>query len=151
MDSCALEVVEPSLGQPRVDPRPEDHGVERLREVVVGPRLDAADDALDLVDGGDHDHRHVTPAGCRLEPLEDRDPVELGHDDVEEHDVDRPLGEQLERLRSVRRGAHRVAVLLEEASEQLPAGAVVVGDEDRAGHCGPRDPRGAERPGQETR
>ena len=131
VDSCPLEVVEPFLGQPRVDPRAEDHGIERLREVVVGPDLDAADDALGLVDGGDHDHRDVTRIRRRLEPLEDRDAVELGHDDVEEHDVDRLVGEQLERLRSVCRGADRMAVLLEEASEQLPADAVVVGDEDR--------------------
>ena len=76
----------------------------------------------------------MTRTGCRLEPLEDRDAVELGHDDVEEHDVDRLLGEQLERLHAVRRGAHRMTVLLEEASEQLPADAVVVGDEDRRRH-----------------
>ena len=36
VDSRALQVVEPLLGQPRIDPRPEDHGVERLGEVVVG-------------------------------------------------------------------------------------------------------------------
>ena len=88
MDACPLEVVEPLLGQPCVDPRAEDHGVERLREVVVGAGLDAADDALGLVDCGDHDHRHVLRARCRLEPLEHRDAVELGHDDVEQHDVD---------------------------------------------------------------
>ena len=65
------------------------------------------------------------------------DAVELGHDDVEEHDVDRPLGEQLERLRSVRRGAYLMAVLFEEASEQLSADTVVVGDEDRGRHVRP--------------
>ena len=118
----------------RVDPRAEDDGVERLREVVVGADFDAPNDALRLVDGGDHDHRHVTRTRCRLEPLEDCDPVELGHDDVEKHDVDGLLGEQLERLHSVCRGVYRVPVLLEEASKQLPADAVVVGDEDRVRH-----------------
>ena len=71
VDSCPLEIVKPFLGQSRVDPRAEDHGVERLREVVVGPGFDAADDALRLVDGGDHDHRDVIRTGSRLEPLED--------------------------------------------------------------------------------
>ena len=69
-----------------------------------------------------------------LELLEDRDPVEPGHDDVEEHDVDRLLGEQLECLHSVLRGTYCEPVLLEEASEQLPADVVVVGDEDRERH-----------------
>ena len=120
--------------RPGVDPRAEDHRVERLREIVVGADLDATDDTLRVVDGGDHDHRDVTGTGRRLQPLEDGDAVELGHDDVEEHDVDRLLGEELERLRAVRCGAYRMAVLLEEASEQLPADAVVVGDEDGGRH-----------------
>ena len=42
--------------------------------------------------------------------------------------------EELERLVAVRGSADLVTVLLEEATEQLPADAVVVGDEDRRGH-----------------
>jgi hypothetical protein len=44
----------------------------------------------------------VTPGGCRLEPLEDLDPIELRHDDVEQDDVDRPVGEQVDAARLVR-------------------------------------------------
>ena len=43
------------------------------------------------------------------------------------------FGEELERFAAVRGGADLVAVLLEQAPEQLPADVVVVGDEDRPG------------------
>ena len=72
VNTRALEVVEPLLREPRVDSRPEDHGVEGLGQVVVGADLDAADDALGLVDGGDHDHGDVLGSRRRLELLERR-------------------------------------------------------------------------------
>ena len=135
MHARALELVESLLEQACADPRPQDHGVERLREVVVGTDLDAADDAVRLVDGGDHDHGDVTRRGRRLQTFEDGDPVELGHHDVEQHDVDLLLREQRQGLGAVRRRAHRVPFLLQETAQQLAADGVVVGDEDRCGHC----------------
>ena len=66
VDPGALEVVQPLLRQARVDPRAQDHRIERLREVVVGAGLDAANDAVDLVDRRDHDHRDVL--GARASP-----------------------------------------------------------------------------------
>ena len=84
--------------------------------------------------GGDHDHRDVLASRRPLELLEDGDPVELRHDDVEENDVARLGREELERFAAVRGSTDLVAVLLEEATEELPADDVVVGDEDRRGH-----------------
>ena len=40
-------------------------GVERLGQVVLGPHLDAADDALHVLQGRDHDHRHVARGSGR--------------------------------------------------------------------------------------
>ena len=134
MDARALQVSKPLLPESGVDSRAQDDGVERFGEVVVGALLDAADDAVRLVDGRDHDHRHVLRAGRCFQLLEDGDAIELRHDDVEKDDVARLLAEELQRLPAVRRSANRVTVLLEEASEQLSADAVVVGNEDRRGH-----------------
>ena len=60
-----LDLREPPLHEPGVDPCPEQRGVERLRQVVLGPGLDAAHDAFHLVDGRDHDHRDAPRGGDR--------------------------------------------------------------------------------------
>ena len=60
------------------------------------------------------------------------DAIELRHEDVEKDDVARLVGEELERLPTVGRGAHRVAVVLEQPLKQLAADVVVVGDQDRS-------------------
>lgn len=59
-------------------------GAERLGKVVIGAELQA-DHPVDLVSlGGQHDHRDVG-AGTQL--LADRDPVESGKHQVQQHDV----------------------------------------------------------------
>src|SRR6476646_9820319 len=63
-----LQVVQPFLRQRRVQPGPEHCGVEGLGQVVGGADLDAADDAVELVHGRDHDHRQVTEAIVGLDP-----------------------------------------------------------------------------------
>ena len=60
--------------------------------------------------------------------------VELGHQQVEQHDVDRRLGHDLQRLQTVL-GLDRLdAQLGQRAPEQHPVEAVVVDDERAAGH-----------------
>ena len=60
----ALEVVQPLLGQRRLDPGAQDLRVDRLGQVVGGAHPDAADDAVELVDAGDDDDRQVAQR-CR--------------------------------------------------------------------------------------
>ena len=134
VNARTLEVVEPLLRQPGVDARTKEGRVEGLRQVVVGTDLDAANDAVDLVDCRDHDHGDVLGARRRLELLERRDPIELRHEDVEQDDIGRLLGEELERFATVRCGTNCVAFVLEQAPEQLPADVVVVRDQDRSRH-----------------
>jgi hypothetical protein len=41
------------------DPCTKQHGIERLRQLVVRPDLDATDDARGVVDARDHHHRNI--------------------------------------------------------------------------------------------
>ena len=54
-----LPVVQALALERGADARPEQHRVERLRQIVLGAELDAADHAVQLRDRRDHDHRHV--------------------------------------------------------------------------------------------
>src|SRR5262249_34899317 len=49
-DQLALLVAEALLLQARVDSRLEQHGVDRLREVVLSTHLEASNDAVQLVE-----------------------------------------------------------------------------------------------------
>src|SRR5205085_6139259 len=70
--------------------------------------------------------------------------VELGHQDVEQDQVEGLPAQQLERLAAVLGEDDPVAFVLETAGEQEPVDPVVVRDEDGAAHEG--DPaRSAER------
>src|SRR6266487_4242235 len=129
----AFHLVETLLRQCGVDPSAQENRIEGLGEVILGADLDTADDSVDLVDRRDHDHRHVLKHGIALQSLEHRDAVELGHDDVEQDNVERILAQDLERLLAVCRGADPVALLLEAAGQEHPVERVVVDDEDAAG------------------
>ena len=55
-----LEVAQPLRGERRTEPRLEDARIDRLREVVGGAELDAADDAVELLDARhDDDDRQM--------------------------------------------------------------------------------------------
>src|SRR6188472_2256121 len=60
--------------------------------------------------------------------------VELGHEDVEQQQVERLLPQQVERLAAVLGEADGMALSLEAAREHEPVHPVVVGDEDLAVH-----------------
>ena len=55
-------VAQPLLLQAGADAGPQQYGVEGLGKVVLRPQLDAAHDALDLVDCRDHQHGDVPQA-----------------------------------------------------------------------------------------
>ncbi len=58
--------------------------------------------------------------------------VELGHQHVEQDQVEMVAPQQVERLAPVLREDDRVALLLQAAAEQEPIHPIVVGDQDRA-------------------
>src|SRR5919106_1504132 len=102
---------------------------ERLRDVVVRADLEA-DDLVHLVaPGRQHDDRNGA-----LEPAHaaaDLEASELGKHEVEDDEVDRRLDEALERLFSVARLHHPVALALERIREELLDRLLVVDEEDR--------------------
>jgi len=91
----ALSVLEPLLLERGRNAGAKHDRVEGLGQVVRGAELDRAGDAVDLVDGRDHDDRNVPEHGIRPHALEDLETVHLGHHDVEEHQVDRVRGEDV--------------------------------------------------------
>jgi hypothetical protein len=74
---------------------------ERLREVVVGPRLEPRELVLQLVERGDHEDRRVGGRVVGLDAPADLVPVHAGEADVEEDDVGPQVPRLLERLRAV--------------------------------------------------
>ena len=135
LEVLELQVPQPLPGERARQPRLEDRRVERLRQVVGRPELDAADDALELVDAGDHDHGEVTERLVGLDAFERLVPVELRHHHVEEHDIEGRLrgGEGCEGLGPGARVDDVVPLRLGGAAEQPPAQRVVVDDENPAG------------------
>ncbi len=52
-----LLIAQPLLVQRRADASPQQGGIERLGQVVLGAQLDAAHSAVDRIERRDHDHR----------------------------------------------------------------------------------------------
>ena len=71
-----------------------------------------------------------------LQLFQDSVAVELGHQDVEQHQVEAPASQQVERFFAVFGEDDGMPVVLEPAAEQEPVHAVVVRDQDRAGRGG---------------
>ena len=67
-----------------------------------------------------------------LELLQDSVAVELGHQDVEQYQVEAPASQQVERFSAVFGEDDGVSVVLEPTAEQEPVHPVVVRDQDRA-------------------
>ena len=135
VDGLALGVVEPLPRERRRDPRLEDRRIDRLRQVVRRAHLEAPDDAVQLVDAGDHDHRQVAQGRVVAELGEHLVAVHLRHDDVKEDHVDRRnirVAQTGEGLAAVL-GLHRlVAEAPQQPRQELAVERRVVDDEDAA-------------------
>ena len=127
-----LGVVQALLRERRADARAEDGRVERLRQVIVGAEEQAAYDRLLLRRRRDHHDGNVLERHVLLHDLEDLVARELGHHDVEQHEVERLLRQAVERLASVLGDEHGVAIAAQAPRQQIAVHLVVVDDEDRA-------------------
>ena len=110
----------------------QQHGIERLGEVVLGAGLDAAHDAVELVQCGDHDHRQIAGVLGRLEPAQNLEPVHLRHDEVEQYEVKLVAAGERQRSRAVGGGDHLVTLAREPAREHVAIGGVVVDHQNAA-------------------
>ena len=110
----------------RLDAREELLPAERLRDVVVRARLQPAD-LLQLGGAGrQHRHGHV---GHVTDALERLPAVQLGHGDVEEHDVGRRRVQRPQPVAPVGRLGDLVALTLEQLPQEAADVGVVVDDE----------------------
>ena len=125
-----LQVAQALRPQRGAEPGPEERGIERLGQVVLRPHLDAAHRALDLVQGGDDDHRHVPQGGVALHLGQRLVPVQHRHQDVQQHDVVGPRAEQLQRLLPVLGLVDLEALPVEVVLQLDPVEAVVVDHQD---------------------
>ena len=125
-------VVEALLLEAGADAGSQEDRVERLRQVVRRAQLDAADDALQLVHGRDHDHGDGPQPVVGLELLQHLVAVDLRHHDVQQNEVERARSQQLQRLATVPRGADvRVPLTAEALGQGVEVVLVVVDDEQR--------------------
>jgi len=128
-----LLVAEPLLFKAGSDARPQECRVEWLWQVILGALLDAAHDAVEFIERGDHDDRNVAQILVGLEGRERAVAVEHGHEHVEEHEVKWLAARNLERLGSIGGRGGRVPLPLEPAGKRLAIIGVVIDDEDAPG------------------
>src|SRR5581483_4392621 len=122
------------------DARHELVGVERLREIVVGAGLEAADAIGDGGASAEHEGGRVDAHTAKL--ANDLESVTPRQSDVQDDEV----GPMLERARessfAVARGTHAKAVFGEQLTQKLDQIAVVLDDEDGSDrHGGGLHPR----------
>ena len=103
--------------------------LERLREVVVGARIEPGHPVTGLRPRGEHQDRDLVAVGAQH--LAHRQAVDDGHRHVEHDDVGRRPSHGLERLGTVADGDDVVALEAERTHERLTYGAVVLGQQQR--------------------
>ena len=105
-------------------------GLERLLDEVVGAALDGGDRGFDVAVAGDHHHRQF--GVLLLDGVEQLQAVELGalQPDVEEDEVRPARHDGGQRLVAVARGARLVALVLQDAGDQVADIGFVVDDQN---------------------
>src|SRR5262249_3031037 len=91
-----------------------------------------ADDAVDLVDGGNHDHGDVPQLLVRLHGREHLVAVHVRHHDVEQHEIEPPGVEQVQSLTGVGgRGDVEIALACQPSAQRESIVLDIVDDEQR--------------------
>ena len=109
-------------------------GACRLHHEVGRARAHGRHDIVDAAMGGLHDHRNIE-AGLAHEG-QNAEPIEIGHDQVEDHGIDRRVGsgEELDRRIAAVRDDRLVAVALNRGFEQATLDRIVIDDEHNFRH-----------------
>ena len=108
---------------------------ERLREVVVGSRIEPGDAVVDLCTRGQHQHRNGIPTGTKSSAH--LETVDSWHEDVEDDGVSlRGATETFERRLAVSGELDLVPLEVEGTLQRLADSAFVIDDQDLHGpHC----------------
>jgi len=108
----------------------EDRQLEGLGQVIVGARRVTDESIGRFAHLGEHEDRYAGCAVVATKAVGQLEAVQLRHSNVGDDQVWDALVDQLERLDSVARLAHVVALSLEEAADHLLDHAVVVDEDD---------------------
>src|SRR5262249_14213804 len=117
--------------------------IERFGQVVFSAQLDAANDAVDLVDGGNHNDGDVPQALIRLHCREHLVAVHVRHHDVEQHEIERPGVEQLQGLPPIGGGSDVEIALAGKPAAQRKSIVLDVVNYEQRGFAVAHDPRPA--------
>ena len=115
--------------------------IDGLDDVVVGTQCQRFHDVVTPTSARDHDDGQYSGRAFDADALEYPIAVHRGHSDVQQHDVELVLPDQLERLDARRCLPRPVATLLELTDQQVPDGCVVIDDKQhrRMGRVDDRD------------
>ena len=118
----------PDAAQVRADTREELLHGERLRDVVVGARVQAAHGVALLAERGDHDDRDIG-VGAPY-PVRELEPVDPRQHEVEQDEVGRRVTRHLQRLDAVSAGSRCEACAPQRVVDGLSDDRVVFDNED---------------------
>ena len=133
LEVLLLLIPEPLLLEARRDTCPQEHRVERLGKKILGAALDAPDDVGHVVRGGDHDDGNVPRGRVVLDVAQRLEPVQLRHHDVQQHEVERLGGDQVQRAAPVLGVHDGISLTLEPPPQHVAILLQVVHHENAAG------------------
>ena len=117
----------------RTDPRPEEHRIERLGQIILRPLLDAGHHAFDLVERGNHDDRHVPQFFVSLDPPQHFTAVDPRHHDVEQNEIKILHLQTLQRRRPVKHRRACMTLLLQPPLQHRAVFFLVINNENFRG------------------
>src|SRR5262249_41478376 len=101
---------------------------EGLAQVVIGTAPDRLDRRVHRGERGEDQHGRRWLA--REQSLEDGEPVDLWHAEIDERHVEELVLGERDRLGAAAGGAHAIALALEHLDQQVAGDGVIVGDEN---------------------
>ena len=125
-----LDVAQPFLLEAGANARPQQHGIERLGQVILRAALDAPHHARHVVERRDHDDRNVTRGGIGLQAFEHRQSIEVGHEHVEQHEVEARRPHLSQRGVAAAHALHGVSLPLQAPLEHRAVVLLIVHHED---------------------
>ena len=117
--------------QCRPDPRAQDRGIERLRQIVVGAELDALRNLVDVRVGADHDDRDISLVRIAPDHFENLVPVQIRHHQIEQDETEFFLLDQRDRLVSAGRADDPLVTIgFEQQLQRVSIVLIVIDDKD---------------------
>src|SRR5207247_3267028 len=113
--------------------RTKQRGVERLGKVVIGARLDAADDRVEFAQRRDHYDRDIPKSRIALKQHEDVIAADAGHHQIEQDEIEGLFLDQGECVGTVLGLKHGMTLALEATGQEVSVRCVVVHHQNPAG------------------